>query len=192
MLLMNNNKFFLRKTFKKERSMLSESHVKSSSISIFENLLSLDIWDKNYYHVYLSNENSKEVETDEIINLLFAKNKRVFVPKISSAELIHVEINNITEYSLNNFGIREPISSIQNDPDILEVIIIPLLIFDRNGNRVGYGGGYYDRFLANTGVNVLKIGLSLFDPVDKIQDIEKHDISLDYIITPKQVYDFLN
>ena len=192
MLLMNNNKFFLRKNFKKERSMLSESHVKSSSISIFENLLSLDIWDKNCYHVYLSNENSKEVETGEIIKLLFTKNKRVFVPKISSAELIHIEINSKTDYSVNNFGIREPISSIQNDPDILEVIIIPLLIFDRNGNRVGYGGGYYDRFLANTGVNVLKIGLSLFDPVDKIQDIDKHDISLDYIITPKQVYDFLN
>ena len=93
---------------------------------------------------------------------------------------------------MNNFGIREPISSIQNDPDILEVIIIPLLIFDRNGNRVGYGGGYYDRFLANTGISVLKIGLSLFDPVDKIEDIENHDISLDYIITPKQVYNFLN
>ncbi|MDB3883955.1 5-formyltetrahydrofolate cyclo-ligase, partial [Flavobacteriaceae bacterium] len=87
-------------------------------------------------------------------------------------------------------GIREPISSNQKDASLLEVIFIPLLIFDKLGHRVGYGGGYYDKFLGNIKDDVLKIGLSLFEPIDKIQDIERHDIRLDYSITPKKVYDF--
>ena len=190
MLIMNNSKFFLRKSFKKQRSLLDINQVQGLSKRIFENLLELNIWDKSFYHLYLSNEINNEVETDEIVNLLFMKNKRVFVPKILGKDLLNIEIDNNTNYSLNQLGIREPISSNQKDASLLEVIFVPLLIFDKLGHRVGYGGGYYDKFLENIKDDVLKIGLSLFDPIDKIQDIEKHDISLDYIITPIRVYDF--
>ena len=190
MLMMNNNKFFLRKSFKKQRSLLDTNQVKGLSKRIFENLLELNVWEKSFYHLYLSNEINNEVETDEIVNLLFMKNKRVFVPKILGKDLLNIEIDNNTNYSLNHLGIREPISSNQKDVSLLEVIFVPLLIFDKLGHRVGYGGGYYDKFLGNIKDDVLKVGLSLFDPIDEIQDIEKHDISLDYIITPKRVYDF--
>ena len=190
MLIMNNSKFFLRKSFKKQRSLLDINQVKGLSKRIFENLLELNIWDKSFYHLYLSNEINNEVETDEIVNLLFMKNKRVFVPKILGKDLLNIEIDNNTKYSLNQLGIREPISSNQKDASLLEVIFVPLLIFDKLGHRVGYGGGYYDKFLGNIKDDVLKIGLSLFEPIDKIQDIERHDIRLDYSITPKRVYDF--
>lgn len=190
MLIMNNSKFFLRKSFKKQRSLLDINQVQGLSKRIFENLLELNIWDKSFYHLYLSNEINNEVETDEIVNLLFMKNKRVFVPKILGKDLLNIEIDNNTNYFLNQLGIREPISSNQKDASLLEVIFVPLLIFDKLGHRVGYGGGYYDKFLENIKEDVLKIGLSLFDPIDEIQDIEKHDISMDYIITPKRVYDF--
>ena len=190
MLIMNNSKFFLRKSFKKQRSLLDINQVRGLSKRIFENLLELNIWDKSFYHLYLSNEINNEVETDEIVNLLFMKNKRVFVPKILGKDLLNIEIDNNTNYFLNQLGIREPISSNQKDASLLEVIFVPLLIFDKLGHRVGYGGGYYDKFLENIKEDVLKIGLSLFDPIDEIQDIEKHDISMDYIITPKRVYDF--
>ena len=190
MLIMNNSKFFLRKSFKKQRSLLDINQVKGLSKRIFENLLELNIWDKSFYHLYLSNEINNEVETDEIVNLLFMKNKRVFVPKMLGKDLLNIEIDNNTNYSLNQLGIREPISSNQKDASLLEVIFVPLLIFDKLGHRVGYGGGYYDKFLGNIKDDVLKIGLSLFEPIDKIQDIERHDIRLDYSITPKKVYDF--
>ena len=190
MLIMNNSKFFLRKSFKKQRSLLDINQVKGLSKRIFENLLELNIWDKSFYHLYLSNEINNEVETDEIVNLLFMKNKRVFVPKILGKDLLNIEIDNNTNYFLNQLGIREPISSNQKDASLLEVIFVPLLIFDKLGHRVGYGGGYYDKFLGNIKDDVLKIGLSLFEPIDKIQDIERHDIRLDYSITPKKVYDF--
>ena len=190
MLIMNNSKFFLRKSFKKQRSLLDINQVQGLSKRIFENLLELNIWDKSFYHLYLSNEINNEVETDEIVNLLFMKNKRVFVPKILGKDLLNIEISNNTNYSLNQLGIREPMSSNQKDASLLEVIFVPLLIFDKLGHRVGYGGGYYDKFLGNIKDDVLKIGLSLFEPIDKIQDIERHDIRLDYSITPKRVYDF--
>ena len=190
MLIMNNSKFFLRKSFKKQRSLLDINQVKGLSKRIFENLLELNIWDKSFYHLYLSNQINNEVETDEIVNLLFMKNKRVFVPKMLGKDLLNIEIDNNTKYSLNQLGIREPISSNQKDASLLEVIFVPLLIFDKLGHRVGYGGGYYDKFLGNIKDDVLKIGLSLFEPIDKIQDIERHDIRLDYSITPKKVYDF--
>tara|TARA_Y100000389_G_scaffold201140_1_gene243118 strand:+ start:765 stop:1340 length:576 start_codon:yes stop_codon:yes gene_type:complete len=190
MLRMNNNKFFLRQLFKKERSRLSVNEVDDLSKKVFKNLISLNIWDKNFYHLYLSNINNKEVETNKIVNLLFEKDKRIFVPKIKDTNLIHVEIKKDTLYSTNKIGIKEPKENHKADPNLFEVVFIPLLAYDKQGNRVGYGGGYYDKFLGNIKMNPLKIGLSLFEPVDKIQDIEKHDIRLDYVITPKKVYSF--
>ena len=190
MLRMNNNKFFLRQLFKKERSRLSVNVVDDLSKKIFKNLINLNIWDKNFYHLYLSNINNKEVETNKIVNLLFEKDKRIFVPKIKDTNLIHVEIKKDTLYSTNKIGIKEPKENHKADPNLFEVVFIPLLAYDKQGNRVGYGGGYYDKFLGNIKTNPLKIGFSLFEPVDKIQDIEKHDVRLDYVITPKKVYSF--
>ena len=188
--MMNKNKFFLRKYFKKQRSLLDINQVEELNTRIFKNLLELNIWEKSCYHLYLSNEINNEAETGEIINFLFKKHKRVFVPKIQGSNLMNIEIDNNTNYSLNYLGIKEPIISNQKDTNLLEVIFVPLLVFDKLGHRVGYGGGYYDKFLGNIKDDILKIGLSLFEPIDKIQDIEKHDISLDYTITPKRVYDF--
>ena len=188
--MMNKNKFFLRKSFKKQRSLLDINQVKDLNTRIYKNLLELNIWEKSCYHLYLSNNINNEAETGEIINLLFKKHKRVFVPKIQGSNLMNIEIVNNTNYSLNYLGIKEPLSSNQKDTSLLEVIFVPLLVFDKLGHRVGYGGGYYDKFLGNIKDDILKIGLSLFEPIDKIQDIEKYDISLDYTITPKRVYDF--
>jgi 5-formyltetrahydrofolate cyclo-ligase len=187
---MKNNKVFLRQLFKKHRSELSDNEVKDLNKAIFKNLLKTDLFKKTYYHIYLSNSLNNEVETDEVIKLLFKKNKRVYVPKIMGENLIHIEINKNTTYSENHFSIREPSSTNTSDPMIFDVVFIPLLAYDKSGERVGYGGGYYDRFLLNTKKNVLKVGLSFFEPVDEILDVEEHDIKLDYVITPNRVYNF--
>jgi len=68
--------------------------------------------------------------------------------------------------------------------------LIPLLAFDQHGYRVGYGKGYYDKFLSQCREDVVKIGLSFFEPVDNIDDINQFDISLNYCVTPQQVYEF--
>jgi 5-formyltetrahydrofolate cyclo-ligase len=187
---MKNNKIFFRQLFKKHRSELTDNEVKDLNKAIFKNLLKTDLFKKTYYHIYLSNSLNNEVETDEVIKLLFKKNKRVYVPKIMGENLIHIEINKNTSYSENQFSVREPSSANSSDPKIFDVVFIPLLAYDKSGERVGYGGGYYDRFLLNTKKNVLKVGLSFYEPVEKILNVEEHDIKLDYVITPKIVYNF--
>jgi 5-formyltetrahydrofolate cyclo-ligase len=187
---MKNNKLFLRQLFKKQRSQLTVNELKNLNKAIFKNLIKMDFFKKNHYHIYLSNSLNNEVETDKVIELLFKKNKRVYVPKIMSDHLIHVEINKDTTYSKNQLSIREPSSTNTSDSKIFDVVFIPLLAYDKYGERVGYGGGYYDRFLVKTQKNVLKVGLSFFEPVDKILDVEEHDIKLDYVITPNRVYNF--
>jgi 5-formyltetrahydrofolate cyclo-ligase len=187
---MKNNKIFFRQLFKKHRSELTDNEVKDLNKAIFKNLLKTELFKKTYYHIYLSNSLNNEVETDEVIKLLFKKNKRVYVPKIMDENLIHIEINKNTSYSENQFSVREPSSANTSDPKIFDVVFIPLLAYDKSGERVGYGGGYYDRFLLNTKKNVLKVGLSFYEPVEKILNVEEHDIKLDYVITPKIVYNF--
>ena len=100
-MLMNNKKLFIRQLFKKKRSELTDNQVKILNKRILKNLTTIKIWDNNFYHLYLSNDLNKEVETDKLINLLFDKNKRVFVPKIIGKDLIHIEINKSTSYSKN-------------------------------------------------------------------------------------------
>ena len=76
------------------------------------------------------------------------------------------------------------------EPDEIDLVLVPLLAFDQEGYRVGYGKGYYDKFLSQCREDVIKIGLSFFEPVDAISDINQFDMSLNYCVTPQQVYDF--
>ena len=95
-----------------------------------------------------------------------------------------------TKITQNKWGIPEPESGISIDPSMLEVVFIPLLSFDKKGNRLGYGKGFYDVFLKNCKKEVLKIGLSFFDPVDRIDGIRDEDIPLDYCISPQKIHSF--
>lgn len=70
------------------------------------------------------------------------------------------------------------------------MVLIPLLAFDKNGYRVGYGKGFYDRFLAECRPDVVKVGLSVFEPIDEITDLNEFDIKMDFCITPNRVWQF--
>ena len=88
------------------------------------------------------------------------------------------------------WGIQEPVGGTVVKPTDFDIILLPLLAFDLKGNRVGYGKGFYDRYLVNCRPDCLKIGISLFDPVDLIEEVESHDIPLDIAICPAKLYDF--
>lgn len=95
-----------------------------------------------------------------------------------------------SSYEKNPQGLYEPVSEIIVDPRDIDVVFVPLLAFDTNGYRVGFGKGYYDKFLTTCREDVLKIGFSYFPPVDEIEDVSDHDIALDYCITCDAVYAF--
>lgn len=70
------------------------------------------------------------------------------------------------------------------------MVFVPLLAFDKNGDRVGYGKGFYDKFLKECKPEIIKIGLSFFEPEEKIDGIFEEDIKLDYCVTPNEIYTF--
>ncbi|MEO5985202.1 MAG: 5-formyltetrahydrofolate cyclo-ligase [Ferruginibacter sp.] len=97
-----------------------------------------------------------------------------------------------TTFTDNVFGIEEPSAGYELDAQEIDIVIVPLLAFDLKGYRVGYGKGYYDRFLKLCRQDVVKAGFSFFAPEQLIDDIDQHDIPLDVCFTPEQTYTFLN
>lgn len=95
-----------------------------------------------------------------------------------------------TDFSMNGWGIEEPTSNIVVDPMDIDVVFVPLLSFDSKGFRVGYGKGFYDRFLAQCRPDAIKVGFSYFPPEEKIDDINNFDIPLNFGITPEKIYVF--
>ena len=84
----------------------------------------------------------------------------------------------------------EPINAQSFDDIKIEVVLVPLLSFDRKGYRVGYGKGFYDRFFLKCNQATKKIGLSLEPPLGNIQNKHEQDIPLDATVTPDCVYEF--
>lgn len=93
-------------------------------------------------------------------------------------------------FPLSQWGIPEPVGEEVWLPNTIDLILVPLLVADAKGNRVGYGGGYYDRYLANTRSDSLKIGIGFFDIIDSISDTAEFDVPLDGCITPVGYYEF--
>ena len=186
------DKTFLRSHYKKKRFSLTKQEVDDLSQRVCKQLDKLNIWKLKHYHIFISILKYNELDTSSIINKLKSEQKIIIVPKISNNELVHIAINDETEFGLNDYGIKEPNDGNHFIIENLDIIFIPLLAFDIEGHRVGYGKGYYDRFLKLTNNSTLKIGLSFFDPINKIQDIDDNDVKLDYCVTPKQVHKFNN
>ena len=182
----------LRKKYKDLRSNLSLDEIDNFSITIANQLLQLPIWDKYFYHVFLSIVEFKEVNTEFILSILSGKDKHIVVSKsnFKTSTMNHFLLTDSTTIKTNTWNIPEPVEGIEIQPDKIDVVFIPLLAFDKLGNRVGYGKGYYDNFLAECKPETIKIGLSFFEAEELIQDMSERDIKLDYCVTPKEVYKF--
>ena len=186
-----NTKAVLRTEYQKRRDSLTEEQIADCSIQISNLSLTLNIWEYSLYHLFMTNEKNKEIDTSYLLSVLQGKDKQPVIPKIvDDNRLEHFLLNDQTLLKNNRWGIPEPLSGITINPKQIEVVFVPLLVFDQQGHRVGYGKGYYDRFLDQCSESTLKVGLTFFDPVTKIDDIETHDISLDFALTPERIYAF--
>lgn len=186
-----NTKAVLRTEYQKRRDSLTEDQIADCSIQISNLSLTLNIWEYSIYHLFMTNEKNKEIDTSYLLSVIQGKDKQPVIPKIvDENRLEHFLLNDQTLLKNNRWGIPEPLSGITINPKQIEVVFVPLLVFDQHGHRVGYGKGYYDRFLDQCSESTLKVGLTFFDPVTKIEDIETHDISLDFALTPERIYAF--
>jgi 5-formyltetrahydrofolate cyclo-ligase len=186
------NKTELRKKYKELRKNLSDESIENNSLAIANRLLQLDIWNKVYYHLFLSIAELKEIDTEFVLQILAGKDKEIVVSKTEFAtlEMTHFLLTDNTKFKKSNYGIPEPVDGLEVPAHKMDVVFVPLLAFDLKGNRVGYGKGFYDKFLSKCKPETIKIGLSFFEAEELIEDISKNDIQLDYCVTPNKIYDF--
>jgi 5-formyltetrahydrofolate cyclo-ligase len=185
------NKQELRAEALEKRKALPSEYVQEQSLKITNQLFRLDIWMHEVYHTFLSIAHQKEVQTEPLITLLQGKDKTIVVPRMNeNNELDHILLEESTVIAIQRFGVPEPLNGNTISDDQIDVVFVPLLCFDRNGNRLGYGKGYYDRFLSKTKANTLFIGLSLLDVLENDLEPATHDIPLHLAVTPETVYRF--
>lgn len=130
---------------------------------------------------------------------LFTGYLRHFLPGVTIAypltdtqqlQMTAIAIHEDTVYHTNQWGITEPKEGTVVAPERIDMVFVPLLAYDKQGYRVGYGKGFYDRYLAQCREDVVKIGFSYFGPVERIADTDQFDVPLTYCITPQQIYEF--
>lgn len=112
------------------------------------------------------------------------------VSQIGDHSMEAIGIDEDTIYNTNEWGIIEPVKGERMAPETIDLIFVPLLVCDENGYRVGYGKGYYDRYLARCREDIICIGFSYFEPIAPILDTDEFDVPLTYCITPKDIYEF--
>lgn len=185
------DKPFFRKKYKGLREKLTFEDCDTKSIDIANQLLKLPIWSVEFYHIFLTIEKLKEVNTEYILNILNGKDKNTVIAQsdFETSTMRHFLLTDNTLIKVNTWGIPEPQGGITIEPSQLDVVFVPLLAFDTKGNRLGYGKGFYDRFLSACKPDCLKIGLSFFEAETKLP-VAHNDVKLTHCVTPNKTYRF--
>ncbi len=126
-----------------------------------------------------------EVSTQKLISYSLQQGKRVLLPKVVRKKMIFVEIGENTIYETSSFSIEEPVSS-EEYPHDIDLMIVPGVAFTKDGYRLGYGGGYYDRYLK--GKEILTIGVCFEEQIVDFIPIEEQDIRVNIVQTNYQLY----
>jgi 5-formyltetrahydrofolate cyclo-ligase len=182
----------LRSKYKQLRNLLSNNNIEKMSLEIANQLVKMAVWEQKYFHVFLPIVENKEVDTEYLLHILSGKDKEVVVSKsdFETRQMTHYLLTDATKFRKNNYNIPEPVDGLEVPVAKIDVVFVPLLAFDINGNRVGYGKGFYDVFLKECRPDTLKIGLSFFEAEEAIDDVFEKDVTLDFCITPNRVYEF--
>jgi 5-formyltetrahydrofolate cyclo-ligase len=146
-------------------------------------------------HVYLPILSKKEINTLPFIYWIWQNypNIKLCVPIVSQYNRIqNVELRPDTTLKKGSFGVSEPQNTAIIPQKEIQIILMPLVVADHNGNRIGYGKGHYDAFLENCLPSALRVGLSVFTPISPVIEAEPHDKPLDFLISYTQIHSFIN
>lgn len=187
----------LRRIYKEKRRALSDRERQTASFKMGQSLLSsFDLSSIKWLHCFLPITRLQEVDTFIIIDQIRGNYPDL---KIVSSRS-ETQKNNMRHYfweqkndlEFNEWSIPEPPALLEKEvkSSWLDMVLVPLLCVDKTGQRVGYGKGYYDQFLSACRADVVKIGLSFFEPIERIEDVGPKDIALDYIINNEGLYSF--
>ncbi|MFD2721890.1 5-formyltetrahydrofolate cyclo-ligase [Hymenobacter monticola] len=201
MLGLGAKKADLRRTALARRLALDAGEVASRSDQLRENLFrEFPVAQWQWLHLFLPLGKRNEPDTWNVIRWVWGEelSLRLAAPVVQpdGVSLKHYELLPDTQLTRNRWGIDEPvpdpITAPEVSPGVLDAVLVPLLAVDRTGQRVGYGGGFYDRFLAQCRPGTQFIGLNLLDdePIERIADVLPTDVPLTACITPDRVWQF--
>ncbi len=181
--------------FRDKRNMLTNEKVDQLSAQIFNRFFQqFDISEFSCVHYFKSINKLKEVNTKYFEELMYEKFPQVktatSVSDINSNALTHYIIDKNSTFKENLLRIPEPTNGKKISEKEINLVLIPMFAFDKLGHRVGYGKGYYDRFLRELNSDCVKVGVNFFEPIDSIDDSDAFDVAMDYCITPEKVYIF--
>ena len=183
----------IRKIFLQKRAELSSPDFAKLNEFVQEKTQSLLLEIKpKVVHLFLPIPSKKELITLPIAKFCWKQDIQTVVPvcDFATGQMTSIEFTSATELQQSNYGIPEPVYGVEIHPEKIDLVLTPLLAFDELGHRVGYGKGFYDDFFRSCKPDVHKVGLSLFDPIEKINDIFEGDVPLTHAITPSQTYLF--
>ena len=182
------DKAALRNYFLEKRAALTPQFVDEKSREIVNRLVELDAFKQaKVIHCYASIHKNREVDTSEFISVCQRLGKTLIMPKVlPKGEMMHIEVNKDTAFKENRWGVREPVEGNIVEPDYPDFIVVPMVAGDRSRNRLGYGKGYYDRFLSRS--KGAKVGI-LFEcqMYDELLPTENFDVPLDILVNEKEV-----
>ncbi len=183
----------LRKLFLEKRASLASGDRTTASEQIAERFFdSVGISAAVTLHTFIRIGKFNEIDTSIIYHKIWRDHPDIMTvaprAELTIGDLVGVAFDREADWSENAWGISEPVGGQVIEPSQLDVVLVPLLCFDEQGYRVGYGKGMYDRFLARCRPDCIKVGLSYFPPVEAIDDIGEYDDKLDMCITPGEVY----
>jgi len=188
------NKKELRSLYKEKRKNISPKDK-----LIWDDLLLIQFQKFDLTNIHTVSSYWPMEEMNEPNTHLFSRYLQFMIPDIQVAypvsdfetgEMKIILTDENTNFHINGLRIAEPENGIEINAGEIDLVIIPMLISDRSGNRIGFGKGFYDRFLKNCSDHVVKIAFSYFDPVDKIDDVSAFDVPLNFCITPHHIYEF--
>ena len=148
----------------------------------------------NFLHCFIAIEKFNEIDTNFIFQKIWREFPRIetLVPRVNfhAGNIENLKFAPEAELVKNAWEIFEPTHDETIETEKIDLVLIPLLCFDRKGFRIGYGKGFYDRFLKNCRADCLKIGLGYFAVVEEISDAQEFDVKLDFCVTPEKVWQF--
>lgn len=183
----NDEKNLIRKQMKQLRADMTRTERFEKSMQIFEQLITVPEFkraDRIYTYVSMDNE----IDTIMLIDYSLSLEKRVFVPRVSGRDMEFYEISDISELSPGYMGIYEPdINGREPDYSRTGFMCMPGLAFDRSYNRIGYGGGFYDRYLSVEN-KLYKAALAYEAQLLESIPAQDGDVRPDMIVTEENIY----
>jgi len=173
----------LRKQLLDARDELSHDFIKIASNRIRDNLRKIDFYRQAsligaYYSI------GSEVQTHDLLQEFFNQGKEIALPRVEKSDLVFKKISSLADLEIGNFSVMEPKEKCETVKK-LDVVLVPAIALTREGHRLGYGFGFYDRYLH--GKKSKKIGLTYAKHVLRSFPHDGHDVKMDCVVTEDAV-----